>query len=321
MQILGSIFYILFFVSVIGSFFTVLSLFVTHVLHITLPLWFSLFGMIFFCFPFLSPDVFLFSPEPQEWLDGFSISCLLWVCGCVVFLVCDVIRSALAKQAVKNYHLCNDTRISELCSRCAATLGLKKTPALYWGTLDQPVCVAGIIRPVIIMNQSVITQLNDKELSAVFFHELTHIMRKHILLERIYDYVCILHWFNPFSWLAKKDFSLHCETDCDDNAIRASQGKLTKTEYASAMIRLLELSSVSTVKSGKEIGALSFLLTKRRIKRITGKISKTRDRWISVALAVLLVLTAAFSMNFSREHFYPYPAYQTGPEYSTGYDR
>lgn len=287
MQILGSIFYILFFVSVIGSIFAVLSLFVTHVLHITLPLWFSFFGMIFFCFPFLSPDVFLFSPEPQEWLDGFSIACLLWVCGCVVFLVCDVIRSVLAKRAVENYHLCNDTRISELCSRCAATLGLKKTPALYWGTLDQPVCVAGIIRPVIIMNQSVVTQLNDKELSAVFFHELTHIMRKHILLERIYDYVCILHWFNPFSWLAKKDFSLHCETDCDDNAIRASQGKLTK----------------------------------RRIKRITGKTSKTRDRWISVALAILLVLTAAFSMNFSREHFYPYPAYQTGPEYSTGYDR
>ena len=60
-------------------------------------------------------------------------------------------------------------------------------PALYWGTLDNPICVTNAIRPAIIISKTVIEKLTDIELSAVFIHELTHIKRKHILLERIYD--------------------------------------------------------------------------------------------------------------------------------------
>lgn len=101
------------------------------------------------------------------------------------------------------------------------------------------------------MSKTVIEKLTDGELSAVFIHELTHIKRKHILLERIYDYVCILNWLNPFAWIAKGDFSLHCETDCDCNALKFSQGKVTETEYAAAIIRLLELSTVQATNPVK----------------------------------------------------------------------
>lgn len=321
MQILGNIFNAIIFVSVIGSLFCILSLFINHILRCTLPLWFSLCGMILFCFPFLSPDVFLISPEAQEWLNGFYIACWVWICGCSVLFIHDVIRSILAKRALKRYQFCNDERLNAICSHCTGVIGLKKAPALYWGTLDNPICVTGAIRPAVIMNKTIIMKLNNTELSAVFFHELTHIKRQHTLLERIYDYVCILNWFNPFVWIAKGDFSLHCETNCDYHTLKFSQGKITEAEYASAIIRLLELSTVQAAKSGKGIGALSFLLTKRRIKRITTKASKVRDGMTAAALAVFPVFTIVFSMQFSREFFYPYPAYNTGIEYSTGYNK
>lgn len=321
MQILGNIFNAVIFVSVMGSIFCVLSLFVNHILRCTLPLWFSCCGMLLFCVPFLSPEVYLISPEVQDWLNGFYIACRVWICGCSVLLIYDVIRSILAKRALKRYQFCNEERFNAVCSRCTEVIGLKKAPTLYWGTLDNPICVTGAIRPAIIMNKTIIMKLNNTELSAVFFHELTHIKRRHTLLERIYDYVCILNWPNPFAWIAKGDFSLHCETDCDYNTLKFSQGKITEAEYASAIIRLLELSAVQTAKPGKGIGALSFLLTKRRIKRLTTKASKVKDRMISVALAVFLVFTIVFSMQFSREFFYPYPAYNTGIEYSAGYNK
>lgn len=231
MQILGNIFNAIIFVSAIGGIFCVLSLFINHILGCTLPLWFPFCGMILFCFPFLSPDVFLISPETQEWLNGFYIACWIWVCGCGILFVHDTIRSIMAKQALKGYQLCNNERLNALCLRCAEIVGLKKVPALYWGTLDNPICVTNAIRPAIIISKTSIEKLTDVELSAVFFHELTHIKRKHILLERIYDYVCILNWLNPFAWIAKGDFSLHCETDCDCNALKFSQGKVTETEY------------------------------------------------------------------------------------------
>ncbi len=318
MQILGNIFNAVIFVSVIGSVFCVLSLFADHILRWPLPLWFPLCGMILFCFPFLSPDVFLIPPEKQEWFHGFYLACGIWVCGCGVLFFCDTIRSMLARRALKRYRSCDNERIKETCFRCVKVIGLKKIPALYVGTLNHPICVTGAARPAIILNESVMERLTDTELSAVFFHELTHMKRRHIFWERAYGYVCIINWLNPFAWIAKKDFSLHCETDCDYNALKFSRGRVSGTEYASAMIRLLELSAVQGKRSGRGIGALSFLWTKRRIERITAKISRVREVMITAVLTVLLIFTIAFSIHFSREHFYPYPAYNTGAEYSTG---
>ena len=320
MQILGNIFNAVIFVSAIGSIFTVISLFVNHVLRCNLPLWFSLCGMIFFVVPFLSPDVFLISPEIQDWINGFRIASFLWACGCGVLIAHDMIRLMLAQRAIKHYQICNNERLNSIYTKCAAATTLKNVPTLYCGTLDNPICVTGVICPVIIMNERIIEQLTDNELSAVFFHELTHVKRKHALLERLYDYVCILNWMNPLSWIAKRNFSLHCETDCDFHTIKILRGKVTETEYASAIIRLLEYSTVRAAKPGNGIGALDFLLTKRRIKRITVRTSKIKNRLTAFMLAVLLVLMLVFSMRFSRELFYPYPAYNTGIEYSAGYN-
>lgn len=321
MQILSNIFYAVIFVSVIGSVFCVFSLFVNHILRCTLPLWFSICGMMLFSFPVLSSDVFLVSPEAQEWIAEFYTVCQIWAWGCGILAVYKAVRFILAKKAVKSYTLCDNEQISIICSRCASAIGLRKTPALYWGTLDNPVCVTGAVCPAIIMDKKIVERLTDKEISAVFFHELTHIKRKHILLERIYDFVCILNWLNPFAWIAKGDFSLHCETDCDYNALKLSRGSISKTEYASAILRLLELSTDQATKSGNGIGALGFLLTKRRIKRITAKGSKIKDGIKTAVLAAFLALALIFSLQFSRQYFYPYPAFHVGIEYGTGYDK
>ena len=321
MQILGNIFSAVIFVSMVGSIFTVISLFVNHVLRCNLPFWFSFCGMILFCIPFLSPDVFLISPEKQDWISGFRIASFLWAWGCGIFLVHDIIRLMLAKQAIKSYPICENERLNYIYSQCAAAAKGKKIPPLYCGTLDDPICVAGVMSPAIIMNEARIGQLADKELAAVFSHELTHVKRKHILLERIYDYVCILNWMNPFSWIAKRNFSLHCETDCDSHTIKMLQGKVTETEYASAILRLLESSTVRSAKPGNGIGAIDLLLTKQRIRSITTRTSKIRDRMTAFLLAILLDLMLIFSIGFSREYFYPYPAYDTGMEYCAGYNQ
>ena len=320
MQITGNLFCAVIFVSAIGSIFTVISLFADYVLRCNLPLWFSFCGMMLYCVPFLSPDVFLISPEIQDWRNGFRIACLVWVCGCGVLFIFDQVRLILAKRAIRHYQICSNARLNYIYSKCAETAALKKVPVLYCGTLGNPVCVTGAVYPAIIMNETIMEQLADDELSAVFSHELTHVKRKHILWERMYDYVCILNWMNPFSWIGRRNFLLHCETDCDFHTVKMLRGRVTETAYAAAIIRLLEYSAVRAAKPGNGKGALDFLLTKRRILKITAGTSKFKDRITAVVLTVLLALVLVFSMRLSREFFYPYPAYDTGTEYSAGYD-
>ena len=319
MQTIGNMFYVVLFLSTIGSVFCVLSLFISHVLRCTLPLWFALCGMALFCVPFLSPDVVLIPPEPQHWRGGFHIACAVWLGGCAVLLVWHALRAWLAGRGLKRCRPCHDERLAALCLRCAAAAGIIKPPALYWGAPGTPICVTGALRPAVIMDRAVIEKLTDAELSAVFFHELTHIRRRHILWERLYDCVCIMNWPNPFVWIARGDFSLHCETDCDTHALRSARGQITQAQYAAAILRLLELSAAGAARPGRMPGALTFLLAKRRVQHIVARPSRLRDRALAAVLAVFVALTVAFSAQFSRQHFYPYPAYHVGTEYRTGH--
>ena len=91
-------------------------------------------------------------------------------------------------------------------------------------------------------------------------------------------------------------------------------GSVTSGEYARAILRLLELSACREAKAAQGLGALTFLHTKRRLGRILAKPAPWKKRLLAAGLAGLLVLALAFSAEFSRQHFYPYPAYSVGTE-------
>lgn len=83
MQIIGDVFNIILFVSVIGGAFTILSLLANRVLRFTLPLWFSICGMAAYIIPLLAPGLYLIPPEEHAWREFYYIVCTVWFCGAV----------------------------------------------------------------------------------------------------------------------------------------------------------------------------------------------------------------------------------------------
>ncbi len=316
MQIIGNLFNIMLFVTAVGGAFTLLSLFANRVFHFALPLWFGICGIFAYLIPVLAPGLHLIPPEKQSWINGYYTACVAWICGIVILSVLDAVRTALAHHAIRSCRICMDERINGICTRCGQLIGIKKNPPIYFGTLDDPACVVGTIRPVIILNEAIVKQLTDMELTAVLSHEIAHMKRGHIILERIFHCVCIINWFNLLSWIAKKDFAVQCEVDCDRYTLKLLRGRISDVDYASAMLRLLELSMVHTGKAGYGMSALGFLLAKRRMMLIMHRPSKAKSIIITIILTVLLTSAILFSMILSRGHFYPYPAYGTLPEYS-----
>ena len=242
------------------------------------------------------------------------MAALVWAMGCVLFLAYRVTQLLLAGKSLRRRPPCQNQRLLGLTAQCAQSLGRKRTPPLLETPLDAPISVAGALRPVLLVDAATLSLLTDAQLQAVLTHELTHIRRHHLLLQRVYDVACAVHWFNPLAWLCREDFALHCEADCDTHALRSLTGSVTSGEYARAVLRLLELSACREAKAAQGLGALTFLHTKRRLGRILAKPAPWKKRLLAAGLAGLLVLALVFSAEFSRQHFYPYPAYSVGTE-------
>ena len=312
---LTDLFFVVVYLSVIGGLFGVASLFVSHIFGRVRGLWLPLCGMALYLLPVLSPEVWLFSPEPEQRMDGFVLAGRVWAAGCLLFLAYRLMRLFLAGKTIRRYPPCTDRRIIDMAAQCAHAQKMKRPPRLLETALDAPASVAGVMRPVILVNTDGLSGLTDRQLRIVLTHELTHIKRGHLLFQRIFDFVCVLHWFNPLVWLSRKDFALHCETDCDEHALRGLIGTVAGEEYARTILRLLELSALRSEKSAQGMGALAFVHTRQRMKRILRRSARWRERLLAGCLALLLVLAAAFSLWFSRQHFYPYPAYSVGVEF------
>lgn len=112
MQVIGNLFSVIIFTTVVGSLFTMTLLFAKKVLHLSLPLWFGVFGAAFFLIPFIAPQVRLVPPEETLWLYGYKIACAIWAAGVVFFLLYFSLRGVFAYRAIKKYPVCTDDRIA-----------------------------------------------------------------------------------------------------------------------------------------------------------------------------------------------------------------
>jgi len=81
--------------------------------------------------------------------------------------------------------------------------------------------VYGIIRPKIYIP----SQLADMPLEHIISHEQTHIRRGDHIIKPLCLIIAVIHWFNPFVWLA---FALMCkdmEMSCDEAVVNKTGGK------------------------------------------------------------------------------------------------
>lgn len=306
MQIVGDLFNILLFVTMTGSLLTVLSCFLSRVLRLPLPLWFGICCMAAYIVPITAWGTWLIPPEEHSWIEGYFILCKVWAGGIFFLILLRGIRSFLGFQAFKACSPCEDPRILDCCDKCARLADLRRSPSVYWGELKNPACVLGGMRPAVILDKSVATQLKDRELMAVLCHEIMHVKRRHMALESVFDYICIINWLNPLAWIMKQEFSALCEMDCDRHTMAVLSGRITLEEYACALLRLLTLSSGSDGSPARGMGALGFLLARMRIRQIMSR-RRSLLRIAGFAAGILgLILAVLFSLHMSRGYFYPY---------------
>lgn len=76
-----------------------------------------------------------------------------------------------------------------------------------------------------------------EDLSYVIAHEKIHVKRKDSLTKMFIYVVCLIHWFNPFIWIAYFLFGSDMEKACDEEVIR-TMSRENRKEYAYALLHI-----------------------------------------------------------------------------------
>lgn len=136
-----------------------------------------------------------------------------------------------------------------LAAQCAA-LCLSVPEVIYSGKSGFAAFVAGLGKPVLVINARLFTRLTEQEIKAVLTHELVHIRRKDTLFSYLLYLLRNGAFFSPFSSMLLHSYLLENERNCDREAV-ACLGDFYG--YSAAMLKvwrlLLEGAEVNPVLS------------------------------------------------------------------------
>lgn len=167
---------------------------------------------------------------------------------------------------------------------------------IWWAEeIDMPI-VFGCVVPKIYLPLSI----QEEDMRYIITHESMHIERRDYLIKMMAYIICLLHWFNPFVWMAYFLLADDIEKACDEAVIQ-SIGEENRKEYAYALLHFLSGNSV------KRIFAAPICFNegdvKSRIQNIMKyKVSIHKIGKIVILLGILLAVSFMTQTKSEEEH-------------------
>ena len=183
----------------------------------------------------------------------------------------------------------SDIKILNLLSDCEEKLNIKTRVELSCNPLIASPMLIGFFRPRIILP---VGELEDKELSYIFVHELIHYKQRDMFYKWLIQIVVCVHWFNPFVYLLEKEVNKSCELSCDEKVIAVLDDK-ARREYGDTLISFLKsnnlykssLASVTLTEGAEQL--------KERLGAIMNFKSKTKTIRVLTVILTLFILSGA----------------------------
>lgn len=98
--------------------------------------------------------------------------------------------------------------------------------------------LAGILRPVILIPESLTRKLSKPEIDAILAHELCHLRRRDNLAAMVHMLVEALFWFHPLVWYIGARLVEEREQACDEAVLEDGKRPL---DYAEAILKVCRL--------------------------------------------------------------------------------
>jgi len=193
----------------------------------------------------------------------------------------------------------SDIKILNLLSDCIEKLNIKTRVELSCNPLIASPMLIGFFRPRIILPTH---ELEDKELSYIFVHELIHYKQRDMFYKWLIQIVVCVHWFNPFVYLLEKEVNKSCELSCDEKVISVLDDT-ARREYGDILISFLK--SNNLYKSS--LASVTLTEGAEQLKERLGAIMKFRKK-SKVIIAITAIFTVAVCICFFVAGAYAAPS-------------
>ena len=124
-----------------------------------------------------------------------------WLVGMLVLLALLVKRACFVRGLIAQSRPANE-RSLKMLEECRCQIGIHQNIELRLtgNTLSPAVC--GLFKPIILIPAVLLKKLSREKLKAVLIHELAHIKRDDIWVNLLQTILQIVHFYNPFVWIA-----------------------------------------------------------------------------------------------------------------------
>ena len=218
---------------------------------------------------------------------------IVWAAGCLLLWVAVAWRYRRLIRLTHSMRRIDEGPARIELERLASHFSLKTVPELYETEQATSPMLVGVLRPKIVLPESVLTRLGPDELRMVLAHELVHWRRYDTWVGWVQVFVQGVFWFHPLVWLANARIRHERECACDETVLR--EGRCDSEGYGETIIRVLTASRGRSLVMANMVGVFergSSLQT--RLEEIMSfDPTRRRFNWLSrialVAAALVLL--------------------------------
>ena len=119
------------------------------------------------------------------------------------FYFCGMLRAFCNFVAGGGWKAVTDAAILAVLQSCRSELGIRRAVAVCETPDNIGPATCGILRPCIVLPLKLLDSLSHTELRLILLHELIHVRRHDVLVDKLASLVTMIHWFHPVGWFAR----------------------------------------------------------------------------------------------------------------------
>ncbi len=225
----------------------------------------------------------------------------IWCSVSVLLFVVSLLRIVrfhlLLCQNIRN----STPRVNQIAKELASQLKLRRVPHIDFSHANVSPFVWWIGgRPKIVVPQTAIEELSERDLRFVLAHEMAHIKRRDHWVRWLEWLTVIVLWWNPVVWWARRQLRVTEEISCDAMVVESFDSQTH--EYANSLLNMAEILTTVALRPPAVASAInSGGILEKRLTMIIAKKNLKLSASLRIAIAAVAICIFPIGLVYAQD--------------------